>query len=463
MAEQSERQPGAGVPVNPDEGQLHEVDAASRPRWREVFQQAFDKAIREQQPTSRRELGRDRSRALFLIVGAAIAVVLLLLGVFSSPNTKKATTGRPLGTPELGRRVPASEQPNGQTGSITPLLNARAAQPDASSNQDVTPEEIERTARLTQPLVRPSRSSVTSPAIAGPYALGRINFSDSARRQETSVRSTATSEPTSDDLRKPSLVFLRSAKSNAADFGSGPTTVPAQESPAALNLPAGTRLLARLQAVVSSAIKTPVVAAIEYNYERDGEIVVPAGAQVIGNLQQADRSGYVGIRFDTIRMPDGSMQKIDATAMSLGFGPLKGVVSGKNTGTNFLVRALTGIGQATSFVIGSNGLNAPLSQGALLRDQVATNVGIAGDQQLNSLASHQNIAVFVPGNTRFYVVIQERAAWSEEQTQPVQTQETGNRSLPSVEELRQLLQLRQELSALNQQPSEQSAAQSESQ
>ena len=226
-----------------------------------------------------------------------------------------------------------------------------------------------------------------------------------------------------------------------------------------LNLPTGTRLVARLQAVVSSAIKTPVVAAIEYNYERDGEIVVPAGAQVLGSLQQADRSGYVGIRFDTIQMPDGSTEKIDATAMSLTFGPLKGVVSGKRTGTNFLIRAFTGIGQAASYVVGSNGLNAPLSQGALLRDQIATNIGIAGDQQLNSLAFNQNIVVSVPGNTRFYVVIEKGATAGEEQARPTTTQQATNRPVPTAEELQQLMQLQRELSELYQQPSVQNTAQ----
>jgi hypothetical protein len=219
-----------------------------------------------------------------------------------------------------------------------------------------------------------------------------------------------------------------------------------------LNLPTGTRLVARLQAAVSSAVKTPVVAAVEYNYERDGEIVVPAGAQVLGSLQQADRSGYVGIRFDTIQMPDGSTEKIDATAMSLTFGPLKGVVSGKRTGTNFLIRAFTGIGQAASYVVGSNGLNASLSQGALLRDQIATNIGIAGDQQLNSLAFNRNIIVSVPANTRFYIVIEKGATGNEEQARPAGIQQAGNRPLPTAEELQQLMQLRRELSELYQQP-----------
>jgi len=440
-----------------DEAQAEETEISTRPGWREVFRQAFDKARREQQPTNRRELGRDRSRSLFLLAGAAIAVLLLFLGVFSSSNTKKTTGARPMGTPDLGRRVTPGQQRGGQPGSVTPLLNAQTSQADMAPGQDVTPEEIGRTARPTQPVLS-SPAPVTNPGTAGPYALGRINFSDTPQREQEPVPSKPAQEPTSDDLRKSSLVFVRSAQNNTANSGPKLESVAEEESPTTLELPSGTRLMARLQAVVSSAVKTPVVAAIEYNYERDGEIVVPAGAQVIGNLQQTDRSGYVGIRFDTIQMPDGSTEKIDATAMSLSFGPLKGVVSGKRTGTNFLIRAFTGIGQAASYVVGSNGLNAPLSQGALLRDQIATNVGIAGDQQLNSLAFNQNIVVSVPGNTRFYVVIEKGTTSSTEEAQSRTVPSGVGRPLPTAEELQQLMQLQRELSALYE-PNAQNTAQ----
>jgi len=59
---------------------------------------------------------------------------------------------------------------------------------------------------------------------------------------------------------------------------------------------------------------------------------------------------------------------------------------------------------------GSNGFNGPLSESALLRDRIATNIGIAGDQELNSLAFNQNIVVTVPGNTRFYIVVEKSKA-----------------------------------------------------
>jgi hypothetical protein len=222
-------------------------------------------------------------------------------------------------------------------------------------------------------------------------------------------------------------------------------------------LPPGTRLVARLESAVSTGVKEPVVAVIEYNFEREGEIVVPAGAKAIGQLRQADRSGNVDIRFDRLEMPDGTTQRMDGVAMDLAFRPLKGSVSGKKTGTKFLVRTFTGLGTVASYLVGnggSSGFYGPLSESALLRERVANNVGVAGDEELNELAFNQNIVVTVPGNTRFYIVLGTGSTG----------RDTGNRqaattappfsrvaTAPSLEELQQLMQLRQELSAMYQQ------------
>jgi hypothetical protein len=458
MTEENEKR-GTGTPQpNPiEESQMEEEgQAPARPAWREIFRQAFDKARREQKVTNRRELGRDRSRTLFLLAGAAIAVLLLFLGVFSSNTAKKAAGGKRPGVPDLGRRETPGQQANGQAGSVTPLLNAQTGQQEPQGTQDVTPEDIGRTARPIPPStgVRPKPASTPVDSTKGPYTLEKIDFSDPTARQQTPG---ATTSSASEDARKPSLVFVRNMQSGApnAKLGSGSEAL--EEIPLAtlaLDLPAGTRLVARLESVVNSAIKTPVVAAIEYNYERDGQIVVPAGAKALGGLQQADRSGVVAIRFDTLQMPDGSMEKIEGTAMSLTYGPLKGNVSGRKTGTRFLVRTFTGLGTAATYLIGAggtNGFNGPLSQSALLRDRVATNIGIAGDQELNSLAFNQNIVVTVPGNTRFYVVLGKSATAREEETRPATRQRSNNAQLPTAEELRQLMQLRRELSEMAQQ------------
>src|SRR6266705_2674536 len=163
-----------------------------------------------------------------------------------------------------------------------------------------------------------------------------------------------------------------------------------------------------------------------------------------------------------MQMPDGTTEKIDAAAMSLTYGPLKGNVSGRRTGTGFLVRTFTGLGTAATYLVGaggSSGFNGQLSESALLRDRIATNIGIAGDQELNGLAFNQNIVVTVPGNTRFYLVVEKGATVHDGEARPTTTQRVNNTPLPTAEELRQLMQLRRELSEMVQQSSTQSSAQ----
>lgn len=463
MAEEIENQtPGVPETALAEEPLIDELDVRAHPGWREIFRQAFDKARQNERVMNRRELGRDRSRSLFLLAGAAIAVLLLFLGVFSSSDTtRKPADARSPVTPDLGRRVTAGLSAAGQPGSVTPLLNAQPGQVEDQSNQNVTSDDVDRTARPAQPTVGSQVKSVDTPVIgnAGPYALGKVDFSDTPTRQQGPGVASSRRHLASADFRKPSLVFVRSVQRSAAGKNAGSASAARADSRATLDLPAGTRLVARLQSAVTSAIKAPVVAAIEYNYERDGEIVVPAGAEAFGSLEQTDRSGYVAIRFDTIQMPDRTTEKIDALAMSLTFGPLKGVVSGKKTGTNFLVRAFTGLGQAATYLVGAGGLNAPLSQGAFLRDRIATNVGIAGDQELNGLAFNQNIVVTVPANTRFYLVVEKGAMMREGEARPAATEQVNNTTLPSADELRQLIELRRELSEPVQQPGMPGAAQ----
>src|SRR5216684_1970938 len=76
MVEENEKKTTEAPETGPAEEPLvDEAKDSSRPGWREIFRQALDKARREHQVTNRRELGRDRSRSLFLLAGAAIAVL----------------------------------------------------------------------------------------------------------------------------------------------------------------------------------------------------------------------------------------------------------------------------------------------------------------------------------------------------------------------------------------------------
>jgi hypothetical protein len=245
-----------------------------------------------------------------------------------------------------------------------------------------------------------------------------------------------------------SIVFVRS--SEPAGIGAGiraAETTPFEEPSV---LPPGTRLVARLEAAATTALKTPVVASIEYNYERDGMIMVPAGAKVFGEVQQASSEGYLNVQFHTLRMPNGREEKIEGSAVSLDHKPLKGQVSGKNTGKRLLSRTLSGVGTVAAYVVGAGGagLTRTITGESLLRDRLASNIALAGEQELANAAYAQNITVTLPANARFYVVLQKAAV----ATAPAQVAEPARQpaELPTVQELRELMDLRREINRMYQ-------------
>ena len=209
----------------------------------------------------------------------------------------------------------------------------------------------------------------------------------------------------------------------------------------------------------SRLARVRIVAAIEYNYERDGEIVIPAGSKAFGELSQVNEQGYVGIQFHSIQLPDETTQKIEGHAVGLQYQPLRGEVTGRNTGMRVLVRSLTGVGTILAATVGvqtGTGVADGLSNNVLLREQVANNVANAGQQQLNDLAYRQNIVVTVPGNTRFYIVLAKPASGAIAGASPGASNPGGipgyaTAPAPSVQELRELLELRQELTQMYQQ------------
>jgi hypothetical protein len=91
--------------------------------------------------------------------------------------------------------------------------------------------------------------------------------------------------------------------------------------------------------------------------------------------------------------------------------PLKGQVNGKNTGKKIVSRTLSGVGTIAAYAVGAGGagLNRTITNETLLRDRVAGNIGLAGEQELMNAAYAENITVTIPANTRFYVVLQKAA------------------------------------------------------
>ena len=146
-----------------------------------------------------------------------------------------------------------------------------------------------------------------------------------------------------------------------------------------------------------------MVAVVEYTYAIGDRIIVPAGARVYGQLQQADRNGYVSVKFDEIEMRDGQREKIEAVGTDLDLGPIRGNVYGKNNGRNFLVRAVSGLGSVLAEVAGNNTSGA-FSENDILRERLAQNIGTAGDSEVMNLNVNSRVVVTVQADTKIYVV-----------------------------------------------------------
>jgi len=409
----------------------------------------------------RQQLKEDRTKSFLLLAGLTVVLALAFFAMFSTPNSRKDISKA--GHPNLGR--PRGAENADASHSVTPLLSADTRRPD-DNNGTLSPDDIRNTAKQRM-LAQASPSFGTppepQPEVPRPepkdYALNRIQFPAETPEQTPPPPTSSTEK-----LTKASLVFV----STAGTRGTAPVESTARPALVERNwdftvLPAGTRLVARLQTPVSSAVKTPIVAAIEYNYERDGEIVIPAGSKAFGELSQVNEQGYVGIQFHSIQLPDETTQKIEGHAVGLQYQPLRGEVTGRNTGMRVLVRSLTGVGTILAATVGvqtGTGVADGLSNNVLLREQVANNVANAGQQQLNELAYRQNIVVTVPGNTRFYIVLAKPAGGAGAGAGPGGPVPASNPSgipgyatapAPSVQELRELLELRQELTQMYQQ------------
>src|SRR6516225_11001561 len=154
-------------------------EGTSKGNWREAFVAAFQVARKRQKPTeSRRELGRDKSKSLFLLVGVCVALLLLFFGVFSHPKKKIALPGEnPRGEASLGRKVTPGQENLDPTKAATPMLSADVRSSDPALAGQLTPEDIGRTSRSGM-APKPAAATQATTKPAQDYALSKVDFSD---------------------------------------------------------------------------------------------------------------------------------------------------------------------------------------------------------------------------------------------------------------------------------------------
>jgi hypothetical protein len=387
---------------------------------------------------AKKDVGLDNRQLLSVFGGAAI---VLVLSAYALIHANQSTGRQPKAAVANGRQAKPMVNGVAEKNGILPTDNATDSGEADRNESMVTPKTIKDTATS-----HPNQTATGG--ARPPETLGSVPPFNSgaswepAPYQPGAPESAPNARAEREEMEKASLVFVRTVSSSQ----SGRPAL-AAEPELGLGFPPGARLRARLESAVTTAVETPVIAVIEYNYERNGEIIVPAGSKAVGRLQQADRSGYVGIRFDSLVLPDGSTTAIEGTATDLTMRALKGKVEGRNTGRNVLVRSLSGIGEAAAMLVGRGSLNQPLSEGDMMRERVASNIGQSSDEELQRLSIGEHIVVVLPAGAEIYVVLQQSA--KQKLAQPVATAKSL-RSLESgssetAQELKQLLELQRQL------------------
>jgi hypothetical protein len=170
----------------------------------------------------------------------------------------------------------------------------------------------------------------------------------------------------------------------------------------------GFHVAARLEASATTSVAAPVTAVIEYNYERNGQIVLPAGSRAIGHINSADAHGHMAISFDSVDLPNGSAVPISAVAVDTNLRSLKGQVTGSSRGKAMLVATLSGIGQTTAMMLGNNTSTA-LSGQDMMRAQLSQNMGNTADTQIARMISNERVIVTLAAGTEFYMVFTKAA------------------------------------------------------
>ena len=372
-------------------------------------------------PDKKKTSGHDYWKAI--LVGAVIVAIVLAVSLI------------PKSRPKTNSGQARDQKAESGYGSTTPINNVANNADQQTDGSRIGPGMIANTAK-PRPTVTTATNLGEVPAFGNPATWQPAPYQGASA---TDTPAPAEDKNNHDALDKPSLVFVRNSSSTPAQAKPPQET---NEVDLGLGLPPGTKLRAHLESAVSTAVKAPVVAVIEYNYEKNGRIMIPAGAQVVGQLESADRSGYIGVHFDTLLLADGTSISIDAAATDLQLRPLRGRVQGKNTGKNILVRSLAGVGEAMATLVGQSSLNQPLNEADLLRGRMVSNIGQASDQEVERLSITERIVVSIPASTEIYVVLEKQAKQAAGTATP-ERQPVSNST--ATEQLRQLLQLQTEL------------------
>ncbi|HYW38918.1 MAG TPA: hypothetical protein VE957_12460 [Terriglobales bacterium] len=218
----------------------------------------------------------------FVIIGAgALVVALLLFVALSVPH--KHTAQKPRGTVAAQQDPTQPSEPSSVEPSLLPITDSGRPPTKATHEGFVDEQDLQRTA--TRQLT-PSNTARPSPSTQSGTLASVLPFPEQWQAPPYQPGADGSTQPgdlskaEKEALEKSSVAYVRNVSASLH----GSTTLANTEPVIDLGLPTGSRLRARLESAASTAVRTPVLAVIEYNYEREGEIIVPAGAKVVGHI-----------------------------------------------------------------------------------------------------------------------------------------------------------------------------------
>jgi Bacterial conjugation TrbI-like protein len=353
-----------------------------------------------------RRSGKGNMTMMISVVGVILLFGIGMLAFLSSTRTMKKKTPMEAAKPNLAR-----VQTGSASGDLIPSNKVKSSPEESGNRANVDPSDIERT---KAPKMAESQMQISS---ASRTAKGGGRLADIPKFEEPDTNSNGAgrslpapngssnandhqaAKREEEELSKPSIVFTAHRQMDARKGGEA---VPHRIDN--LGLEPGFHVAARLEAMATTAVHVPVTAIVEFNYERNGQILIPAGSRMVGKITQADPSGLINITFSSIEFPGGETVPIEAVAADMTLQAIKGKVTGKQAGKSMLVRSLSGIGETAAMIVGAPSANSAFSENDLLRMRMADNIGNASDEQIMRMMTMQHIVVSVPAGTEIYVI-----------------------------------------------------------
>jgi len=328
----------------------------------------------------------------FIVIVGAIGLIAIFSMFFHHPATKHQPGAKVSSQPTAGG--PAAQ------GDQSSLPTDQQTQTDAVNKPNTTADDIMRTRgadQTGQPLgsiqnFNPQRPAADSQWSPPGYLDSTQDHEKGHNNKAVDIRLAQVTKPsltfvlTSTDVKEPAHLASESPELLVTNLGYEP----------------GFHIATHLESVVTTATKAPAIAVVDFDYRRNGIVVIPAGSRAIGEIEQATSTGVVGLHFTSIHLPDGEDIAINAVGLDQRMAPLKGAVTGRNRGKQFGLAALSGLGSTAAMFVGNNA-NGALSEADLIRAQAAQNVGQAADSQIQQLGVTEHLIITVPAGTQVQV------------------------------------------------------------